>query len=284
MRIERQAIITGALALSLMLFAGPSLAQSDDDGDGSAAPSDDSASASLVGSWVLAEIIDQTGESADLPEGLIVTLQLDATGGLVGSVGCRSYTGDYSHDGSAELTIADLVVEEGDDCDPSFARWEQEYLRLIESVDEVAADSGRLVLGTDPWGFDLYFEPDAAVDLEPEAAVDPAALSASTWQVTDGFPTSQELTLGFASDGALSGSTACFDLEGTYTVDAEALAIDAARSVSRDCSTSEFGAADSFLGALDRIETWSVDDGRLILGLPDDRYPFDLVLEPVDPA
>ena len=284
MRIERRAIITGVLALSLMLFAGPSLAQSDDGGDGSAAPSDGSASASLVGSWVLADIIDQTGGSAALPEGLVVTLQLDATGGLVGQVGCRSYAGDYGHDGSAGLTIADLVIEEGDDCDPSLARWEQEYLRLIGSVDEVAADSGRLVLGTDPWGFDLYFESEAAVALEPEAAVDTAALSASTWRVVDGFPTSQELTLGFASDGSLSGSTACFDLEGTYTVDGEALTIDAARSGSRDCSTSEFGAADSFLGVLDRVETWSLDDGRLILGLPDDRYPFDLVLEPVASA
>jgi heat shock protein HslJ len=237
-----------------------------------------------VGSYVLAEIIDQTGGSADLPEGLVVTLGLDATGGLVGSVGCKSYAGDYGHDGSAGLTIADLVVEEGGDCDPSLARWEQEYLRLIGSVDEVAADSGRLVLGTDPWGFDLYFEPEGAIDSAPAAAVDSATLGASAWQVTDGFPTSQELTLGLASDGMLTGSTACFDLEGTYTVDGEALAIDAARSGSRDCSTSEFGAADSFLGALGRVETWSVDDGRLILGLPDDRYPFDLVLEPVAPA
>jgi heat shock protein HslJ len=276
MRIERRAIITGALALSLMLFAGPSLAQSDDSGDGGAAPSDGSVSASSVGSWVLAEIIDQTGGSAALPEGLVVTLQLDATGGLVGSAGCRTYEGGYDHDDAAGLTIVDLVIEEGDDCDPSLARWEQEYLRLIESVDEVAVEGGRLVLGTDPWGFDLYFE--------PEGTVGPGVLSASTWRVTDGFPTSQELTLGLAPDGALSGSTACFDLEGTYTTDGEALTIDAARSGSRDCSTSEFGAADSFLGALDLVETWSVDDGRLILGLPDDRYPFDLVLEPVAPA
>ena len=188
MRIERQAIIAVALALSLMLFAGPSLAQSDDSGDGSAAPSEGSASASLVGTWVLAEIIDQAGGSAALPEGLVVTLRLDATGGFVGSVGCRTYAGGYGHDGSTGLTIADLVIEEGDDCDPSNARWEQEYLRLIRSVDEAAVEGGRLVLGTDPWGFDLYFEPEAAVDFEPEAAVEQAALSASTWQVTDGLP------------------------------------------------------------------------------------------------
>ena len=284
MRTQRRAIFPGALALSLMLFAGPSLAQSDDSGDGSAASSDGSASTSFVGSWVLAEVIDQTGASAALPEGLVVTLQLDATGGLVGSAGCIGYAGAYSHDGSAGLTIADLVIEEGDDCDPSFARWEQEYLRLVGSVDEAVVDGGRLVLGTDPWGFDLSFEPEAAVDAEPEAADVAATLGDSAWQVVDGLPTSQELTLGFASDGSLSGSTACFDLEGTYTVDGEALAIDAARSGSRDCSTSEFGAADSFLGVLDRVETWSVDDGRLILGLPDDRYPFDLVLAPVAPA
>lgn len=284
MRIQRRAIFPGALALSLTLFAGPSLAQSDDGGDGSAAPSDSPALASFVGSWVLAEVIDQTGASADLPEGLVVTLQLDATGGLVGSAGCSGYAGAYSLDGSAGLTVADLVIEEGDDCDPSFATWEQEYLRLVGSVDEAVVDGGRLVVGTDPWGFDLSFEPEVAVDVEPGAADDAATLGDSAWQVVDGLPTSQELTLGFASDGSLSGSTACFDLEGTYTVDGEALTIDAARSGSRDCSTSEFGAADSFLGVLDRVETWSVDDGRLILGLPDDRYPFDLVLAPVAPA
>ena len=172
------------------------------------------------------------------------------------------------------------MIVEGDDCDPSFARWEQEYLRLVGSVDEAAVEGGRLMLGTDPWGFDVSFEPEAAVDVGPEAADDAAALTDSAWQVVDGFPTSRELTLGFASDGSFSGSTACFDLEGTYTVDGAALTIDAARSGSRDCSTSEFGAADSFLGVLDQVETWSVDDGRLTLGLPDDRYPFDLVLEP----
>jgi heat shock protein HslJ len=279
MRNERRVIIPGTIALSLMLFAGPSLAQSDDGGDGSAVPSDGSAAGSFVGSWVLTEVIDQTGASAALPEGLVVTLQLDATGGLDGSVGCRTYAGGYDHDGSAGLAIVDLVVEEGDDCDPSLARWEQEYPRLLESVDEVAVDNGRLVMGTEPWGFDLYFEPEAAI--EPEVAVEPGALSAATWQVTDGFPTSQEFLLGFAPDGALSGSTACFDLEGTYAIDGEALTIDAARSGSRDCSTSEFGAADAFLGVLDRVESWSVDEGRLVLGLPDDRYPFDLVLEPI---
>jgi len=284
MRIQRRAIITGALALSLTLFAGPSLAESDDSGDGSAAPSDGPPSASFEGSWVLAEVIDQTGASAALPEGLVVTLRLDATGGLAGSAGCRTYAGAYSHDGSSGLTIADLMIEEGDECDSSFASWEQEYLRLMGSVDEAVVEGGRLMLGTDPWGFDLSFEPEAAVDVEPEAADAAATLSGSAWQVVDGFPTSQELTLGFESDGSLSGSTACFDLEGTYTVDGEALTIDAARSGSRDCSTSEFGAADSFLGVLDRVEAWSVDDGRLILGLPDDRYPFDLVLAPVAPA
>lgn len=273
MRRYQRAIIPGALALSLMLFAGPTLAQSDDGGDGGMTPSDGSASASIVGSWVLAEIIDQTGGSVALPDGLVVTLQLDATGGLVGSAGCRTYAGDYLHDDSAGLTIADLSIEEGDDCDPSLARWEQEYLKLIGSVDEAGAEGGRLVLGTDPWGFDLYFE--------PEAAVDPPALSASTWQVVDGFPTSQELTLGFAADGSLSGSTACFELEGSYSVNEEALTIEAARSGSFDCSTSEFGAADSFLGVLDQVETWSIDDGQLILGLPDDQYPFDLVLQPL---
>ena len=112
MRIERQATITGAIVLSLMLFAGPSMAQSDDGGDGSAAPTDATASASAVGSWVLAEIMDQTGASAALPEGFVVTLQLDAAGGLVGSVGCRTYAGDYSHDGSAGLMIVGLVVDE----------------------------------------------------------------------------------------------------------------------------------------------------------------------------
>lgn len=84
-----------------------------------------------------------------------------------------------------------------------------------------------------------------------------------------------------SSDGSLPGSTACFDLDGTCAVDGNAPTIDASRWGSRDRSTNEIGSDDSCLGALGRVETWSVDDGQLTIGLPDDRYPFDVVLEPV---
>jgi hypothetical protein len=30
-------------------------------------------------------------------------------------------------------------------------------VRLLESVDELSMEDERLVLGTDPWGFDLLF-------------------------------------------------------------------------------------------------------------------------------
>jgi len=126
----------------------------------------------------------------------------------------------------------------------------------------------------------LTDEAEPEVDATP-ADADSAELTASEWRVVDGFPTSQELILGFAPGGSLSGNTACFDFEGTYSLEEDALTVDASRSGSLDCSTSEFGAADAFLGVLDEVETWSIDDGRLTIGLPDDRYPFDLVLEPV---
>jgi heat shock protein HslJ len=137
----------------------------------------------------------------------------------------------------------------------------------LASAEETPSDAESPVHATDS-------------DVDDAPAADPAALTASAWRVIDGFPTSQELTIGFAPNGSLSGRTACFDLEGTYAIDANALIIDTSRSGSRDCSTSEFGAADSFLGALARAETWSLDGGQLTIGLPDDRYPFDLVLEP----
>ena len=141
-------------------------------------------------------------------------------------------------------------------------------LRGLASAEGTPSDADGSVDATDP-----------DVDDAP-GGTDSAALTASAWRVIDGYSTSQELTLGFASDGSLSGSTACFDLEGTYAVDGNVLTIDASRSGSRDCSTSEFGSADSFLGALGRVETWSIDGGQLTIGLPDDRYAFDLLLEP----
>ena len=137
----------------------------------------------------------------------------------------------------------------------------------LASAEETPSDAESPVHATDS-------------DVDDAPAADPAALTASAWRVINGFPTSQELTIGFAPNGSLSGRTACFDLEGTYAIDADALIIDTSRSGSRDCSTSEFGAADSFLGALARAETWSLDGGQLTIGLRDDRYPFDLVLEP----
>lgn len=75
------------------------------------------------------------------------------------SAGCSAHEGTYAVDESAEVAIADLTAEEIGACDPLVERWQLDYLRLIGSVDEASRDGERLVLGTDPWAFDLDFEP-----------------------------------------------------------------------------------------------------------------------------
>lgn len=113
---------------------------------------------SITGSWVLVDVIAQTGEPAPLPEGLVITLEANAEGVIGGSAGCSAYAATYAIDGSGAMTIADLSVDEIAECDPTFATWQSEVVRLLESVDESVIEDGRLVLGTDPWGFDLHFE------------------------------------------------------------------------------------------------------------------------------
>lgn len=113
---------------------------------------------SLAGSWQLVDIIDQTGAPAPLPDDLVITLEIDDMGAVSGTAGCSAYEASYAVDESAAMSIIDLTAEEVGDCDPMIARMQQDYLRLVESVDESSREGDRLVLGTDPWGFDLYFE------------------------------------------------------------------------------------------------------------------------------
>lgn len=122
-------------------------------------PPDASLPGAVTGTWVLVEVIAQTGEPAPLPEGLEITLELDGTGSLSGSGGCSAYAGSYGFDESGLMTVAGLTAEEPVDCDPLLQNWQSEFVRLLGSVDQPDLDGERLVLGTDPWGFDLVFEP-----------------------------------------------------------------------------------------------------------------------------
>jgi hypothetical protein len=76
-----------------------------------------------------------------------------------GSAGCSAYEGTYAVDESAEVSIADLTAEEIGACDPLVEQWQLDYPPPVDSVDEASRDGERLVLGIDPWAFDLDFDP-----------------------------------------------------------------------------------------------------------------------------
>ena len=87
-------------------------------------PDDAPTTGAVAGSWVLSGIVSQTGEPAPLPEGLVITVELDDGGAIRGSAGCSDYEGTYALDGATTMTIVDLTIGEATDCDPMYATWQ----------------------------------------------------------------------------------------------------------------------------------------------------------------
>ncbi|WP_106160102.1 META domain-containing protein [Hasllibacter halocynthiae] len=93
------------------------------------------------------------------------------------------------------------------------------------------------------------------------------------WTVTEiggAAPAGEEpAELGFAEDGALSGSTGCNRVLGTWVAEGGTLNIEQPGTTMRLCAPAAMEQERRFLDIVATVETWGVEDGVLVIAGPE---------------
>jgi heat shock protein HslJ len=171
------------------------------------------ATASYAGTWILTEGRGPGGE-VSLVEGYRITLDIQDNDLVSGTAACNTYDGEIGVNGDSfsfkGFSMTDM------DCDPPVMDSEATYIDALWAADAIAREEDRLVLkGPDT---ELRFE------LLPPAPT--AELIDTVWRLESliegtgpaGLVSSARAArLILRSDGTLSGSTGCRDMEGKWT-------------------------------------------------------------------
>ncbi len=105
---------------------------------------------------------------------------------------------------------------------------------------------------------------------------DPATLLHGAWTVVEvaGAPVvaGSPVTLTFAPDGQIAGSTGCNSYGGAYTVHGEGLRLGPVHATKRACEPAVMTVEGAFLGVLDQVRAFGLEaDGTLVLSATDGR-------------
>jgi heat shock protein HslJ len=110
----------------------------------------------------------------------------------------------------------------------------------------------------------------------PAATAEPApttGLAGTSWKLmtSDGttVPKGVEITAEFRADGALSGSGGCNTYTAAYTLTGESITIENIASTMMACDDPKASAETAYLGALEKVSTWTIDGTSLTLTGPD---------------
>jgi len=206
-----RATISPALAGLLILLAGCARLGIGP-GAGSTAPTAND----IAGTWVLDHGYGPSGQ-VEVPDGWRVTLVFDETG--VHGQACNMYGGSYTLDGSkiafSEMSMTEMA------CQEPMMTVESAYHAALGAVATVARTGDRLTLTGD--GAELVFT------LAPP--VPDAALLGTRWLLETlfaGEAASSVQGLGWLqldADGALTGSTGCRDLSGSYVISGDQVVV-----------------------------------------------------------
>ena len=216
----------------------------------SAAP----AAVGLAGtSWVLAGI-----NNLPLPGAVQVTAEFGTDGTVSGNAGCNSYNGSYTIDGGS-ITFGPLISTKMA-CPEAQMAVETAYLAAL-------GKAATWSIGTD--GKLSISGPDGKVAL----VFDPAAgLAGTSWMLTqqDGKPVAAGVTITaqFGADGNVSGSGGCNNYNGSYTVEGGSITFGMIASTMMACPEPQMGAEAAYLGALEKVNAWTVDGATLRLSGP----------------
>ena len=224
----------------------------------------------LVGtSWQWAALVE-TAPAAQtvVPNPENYTLDFQPAGIVSIKADCNMVTGQYTIEGDA-LTI---VLGPSTMAFCGEESLDRQYLAALSLVATYVLDGDALTLGLkEDMGEMQFVSPESAAQV-----VDP--LAGTTWQWTglvetapaaqSAVPNPESYTLSFEPQGLVSIKADCNMVSGVYTVDGDALTITLGPSTLAFCG--ETSADQIYLTALAQVDTYTLADTALTLGLKDD--------------
>lgn len=186
------------------------------------------------------------------------TLAFGPGGHLTGSGGCNRLFGDFTQDG-AKLTVTALGATKMMCAPPALMAQERALFDRLSGVTELAFDEGAGTLT-------IVSESGAAFQAERIVAAtgaDPELLTGAAWIVEDinrgGVIDNSRLTLTFAADGRVSGSTNCNAFSGVYSADETTVTFAPLAITERACAAPAMAQQEQrYMAALSGERTWKL--------------------------
>jgi heat shock protein HslJ len=277
MKGPNRLIALGALALAL-LVAGCTSAPGTNTTVNTTLPAADT---SIVRSWQLVSYLGADGRTVDALGGAVPVVQFTRDGSVAGSVGCNRFSANYSVRGTG-LTIGPTVSTLMYCASPAGVMdQEQRVFELFEVAGSYAVTGETLTISDRNGRRILTFI---------RAAPTPdAPLIGPTWRLA-GFSdntTSRSALAGtnatvtFSSDGRITGTTGCNDVQGSYTLSGNALRTGPLTVTERACAEPERMAQErDLLEALSVAATYEIEGDRLVLTDEGSRSTVEFVRMP----
>lgn len=204
-----------------------------------------------------------------------ITLQMEE-GRISGSSGCNRYTGPIDVEADGSVTIGDLAGTMMACPEPVMAQ-EQTYLRLLRRADRVRMSGGRLevVIGDDR--VLVYERLQASLDGEWVL-----------WGYDNGrqaivsVQAGTEITARFEG-GVMAGTAGCNRYRSSCEVDGEELDLGPLMTTRMACAPEIMEQEARFLGLLERVASYRIDDTGLDLRDGDGRRILRFVRPEPDP-
>jgi heat shock protein HslJ len=213
--------------------------------------------ADLDGEWILQRgTVD--GAPLELVQGARVSLRIDGTE-VGGTAACNQYGGEMERDGD-RITFGALFMTEMA-CDEPLMALESAYVDALSRVDTARRDADQLRLTGPATELDFTL-------LQPMPDADPVGTSWRLESLITGDAVSSvfgEATLLLAEDGTVSGSTGCRSFGGSYTLEADELAIADLVVDQRACDDQSAGQDGQVLELLGGPLRMTVDGDRMTL-------------------
>jgi len=214
----------------------------------------------LVGpSWTLVSYQGPSGSTPASSSPAILTFE--PAGVLSGTTGCNRIRGTYKVDGS-NLTIDPGATTMMACADPAVDAQEQAVTQGLPKVRSFQVRQGQLTLQGDG-GATLF-----------QLAAQPAGLTGTRWTATgvnngrgavEGTATTEQATLAFGDQGAVTGSTGCSQLSGTYATDSatSTLTFSGLTTSGSTCTGDAATFAQQYVTALGQVATYQREGSTL---------------------
>ncbi len=216
----------------------------------------------LVGpSWTLVSYQGPSGTTPASSSPAILTFE--PGGVLSGTTGCNRIRGTYKVDGS-NLTIDPGATTMMACADPAVDAQEQAVAQGLAKVRTFTVRQGQLTLQGEG-GTTLF-----------QLAAQPAGLTGTSWTATgvnngrgavQGTATTEQATLVFGDQGAVTGSTGCSQLAGTSTIDSGAgtMTFSGLTTSGGPCTGEAATFEQQYLAALGAVATYQREGSTLTL-------------------